>query len=240
MKKKTRKVRFDLITVLPEAIGGYFEQSVLGRAAKKGIIKFKAHDLRDFTSDRHGKVDDVPFGGGPGMVLTFLPIARAVRYVLGQSRTKKPKKIELPKKDNKSRVILFSTRGKKFDAKEAKRLSKYEQLVMIAGRYEGVDERVARELADEEISVGDYILTGGELAAAAVADAVARFIPGVLGKEESREEEKGSYPVYTRPEKISVWDKKKRENKEFLVPAVLLSGNHQKIADWRKEKKGQK
>ena len=183
-----------------------------------------AHNLRDFSADKkHRKVDDRPFGGGPGMVIQIQPIYKAVEFV------KKKVTSRLGSK-NKNRVILFSTRGKKFDAKMAKRLAKYDQLILICGRYEGVDERVAQYVADEEISIGDFVLSGGELAAAIVVDAVSRQIPGVLGKYESLEEIKGSYPVYTRPE-IFV---PKKGGKKWIVPKVLLSGHQKKIEEWRK------
>ena len=151
------------------------------------------------------------------MVLQIAPIYNAVEFAKRKSQSAKRK-----------RVILFSTRGKKFDAKMAKRLSKYDRLIMICGRYEGVDERVAKYIADEEISVGDFVLSGGELPAAIVTEAVSRFIPGVLGKYESLEEVKGSYPVYTRPEVFKMGKKK------LAVPKVLLGGDHKKIDAWRR------
>ena len=207
-------MRFDIVSIIPEAFGDYFNQSILKRAQDKKKIKIDIHNPRDFTTDKHRMVDDSPYGGGPGMVLKVGPVYRAV-----QSAKKKTRK--------KSRVILFSTRGKRFDEKIAKRLAKYDQLILICGRYEGVDERVAKHIANEEISVGDFVLSGGEVPAMLVVDAVARFIPGVLGKQESLETIKGSYPVYTRPEEFII-DKKKRK-----VPKVLLSGNHKKIDEWR-------
>lgn len=224
-KKEKKKIKFRIITLFQEAISPYFKESVLGRAGKKGLIETDFINLRNFSPDKkHKKVDDRAFGGGPGMVLKFEPIKKAVDFIL--------KKI---KKDKKKRVILFSTRGKIFDFKEAKRLSKYENLIFICGRYEGVDERVAEFVADEEISLGKYVLTGGELAAAVAADAISRFIPGVLGKEESLEENKGSYPVYTRPEEIAVKDRETGKIKKLKVPEILLSGDHKKIEEWRKD-----
>jgi len=206
-------IKFDIITIFPEAFS-YFDQSILKKARDKKLVKVAIHNLRDFADDKHKTVDDSPYGGGPGMVLKIEPIFKAIKSI-------KPK-------SKKRRIILFSTRGKKFTEKEAKRLAKYKQLILICGRYEGVDERVAKKVADEEISVGDFILSGGELPAMLVADAISRFIPGVLGKEESLESIKGSYPVYTRPEIFSP-DKKTK----WRVPKVLLSGDHKKIKKWR-------
>ena len=206
-------MRFDIITIFPNIFKSYFSESIIKRAQKKGLIKIKIHNLRDYTSDKHKTVDDKPYGGGPGMIFKLEPIYKAV------SNLKKSKV-----KSQKLKVILFSPKGKKFNQKMAKRFSKLDRLIMICGRYEGADERVAKYIVDEEISVGDYVLTGGEIPAMIVVDAVSRFIPGVLGKHESLEEIKGSYPVYTRPEKFGKWG----------VPKVLLSGNHKKIDEWRK------
>lgn len=194
----------------------YAKLALLGRAAKKKLIAVRGVNLRDFSNERHKKVDDAPFGGGPGMVMQLAPVYRAVRKL---------------KKGKKTRVILFSTRGKTFDQKTARRLGCYDHLIFIAGRYEGVDERVARHVADEELSLGDFVLAGGELPALVVIEAVARHIPGVLGKHESLEEKKGSYPVYTRPAAFSP-----AKRTQWKVPPVLMSGDHAKIAKWRKEK----
>ena len=212
---------FDIITIFPSILDSYFKESLFGKAQEKGLFKIQAHNLRDFTNDKHRKVDDSPYGGGPGMVLKAEPIAKAVEEI-----RRKNEKIE-KQKNKKTRVILFSLRGKKFDQKEAHRLSKYDQLIFICGRYEGVDERVAKFVADEELSVGDYILSGGELPAAIVIEAVSRLMPGFLGKTESLEELKGSYPVYTKPETARIGRRNRR------VPKVLLSGNHKKIEEWR-------
>lgn len=219
-------MRFDIITIFPEVFS-YFNESIIKRAREKKLIKINIHNLRDFARDKHKTVDDSPFGGGPGMVLKIEPLYRAVQSIkitlqrgLGQRNQR-----------YKKRIILFSTRGKKFTEKEAKRLAKYKQLILICGRYEGVDERVAKKIADEEISIGDFILSGGELPAMMVTDAVSRFIPGVLGKKESLESIKGSYPVYTRPEVFQANKKTK-----WQVPKVLLSGDHKKIEKWRKER----
>lgn len=209
---------FNIITIFPNIFDSYFNESILKRAQKKKLIKIAVHNLRDFTEDKHKKVDDSPYGGGPGMVIKIEPIYRAVEAVKRKAKSAKLK-----------RVILFSTRGKKLDSKVAQRLSKYDQLILICGRYEGVDERVAEHIADEEISIGDYVLAGGELPAMILVETVSRQIPGVLGKYESLEEVKGSYPVYTKPEAFKGWK----------APKVLLGGNHKKIEEWRK-KWGQK
>jgi tRNA (guanine37-N1)-methyltransferase len=215
-------MRFHLISIFPDIFDSYLRESLFKRAIKEKIVQVAQYDLRDFTDDRHRKVDDRPFGGGPGMVLKVQPIYRAVACV--------KKKEEQKKKKRKMRVILFSTRGKKLDAKTAKRLSRYDDLVLICGRYEGVDERVANYVADEEISVGDYILSGGELPALVLMESVSRFLPGFLGKEGSLEEANGSFPTYTRPD---VFVPKKGER--WPVPNILLSGDHKKIAAWRKK-----
>jgi tRNA (guanine37-N1)-methyltransferase len=212
-------MKFDIITIFPKMLDSYFSESILKRAQIKKLISIKAHNLRDFTLDKHRKVDDTPYGGGPGMVLKADVVDRAVNKIMRQSANKK-KKI-------RSRTILFSLRGKKFDSAVAKRLSKYDQLILICGRYEGVDERVAKYIADEEISIGDFVLSGGELAAGILVDSVSRFIPGVLGKYGSLEEIKGSYQVYTKPEIVKISGKKRK------VPNVLLSGDHKKIEEWR-------
>lgn len=219
--RKTR-VTFDILTVLPDAFEPYISLSVLGRAREKGIIKINLVNLREFAADKRGTVDDAPYGGGPGMVLKAEPIYRAV------------KKIELRIKNKELRVrkILFSTRGKKFNQAAARRLAGYDRLILVCGRYEGVDERVAKHIADEEISIGDFVLAGGELPALIVLESVARQVPGVLGKYESLEEEKGSYPVYTRPEVFTIDGRRRR------VPKALVSGNHREIEAWRLKKSG--
>lgn len=209
--KKT--LRIDLITIFPEMVEPYLSGSILGRGQKAKLLDLRAHNLRKWTHDRHNTVDDKPFGGGPGMVMKVEPFDKALKSL---------------KLGKKSRVILTSARGKTFTQADAKRLSKYDRLVFLCGRYEGVDERVAEHLADEEFSIGPYVLTGGELAALVMTDAVARHIPGVLGKGESLEEVHGSFPQYTRPEVYKKWK----------VPAVLLSGDHKKIEEWRRHHSG--
>ena len=244
---------FHIITLFPEAIEKYLHSSILGRAEKNKLIKFNLVDLRPFGLGKHkkarptgrswsfGRVDDRPFGGGPGMVLKIEPIAKAIISILNpKHKTLNPKyrfhrvsstksgQIQSTKsKKTKTRIILFSTRGKKFTQKEAKRLSKYSDLIFICGRYEGGDERVAEHIADEEISIGDFVLSGGELPALIVTEAVSRHLPGVLGKTESLEEKNGSFPTYTRPPKFKNWK----------VPDVLISGHHSKIKEWRKQLK---
>lgn len=220
----TRKNKLEVVilTAFPKIFDSYLNESLFKRAIAKKILKFKIVNLRDFATGKHKKIDDRPFGGGPGMVLMFEPIYKALRKISNfQFQISKKRK-------SKDRIILFSTRGKKLDAVMAKRLSKYERLILISGRYEGVDERVAEALADEEVSIGDFVLSGGELPALVLSESVARFLPGFLGKLESLEELKGSYPVYTRPEELRLGKKK------LKVPQVLLSGDHKKIEEWRK------
>ena len=209
-------IKFNIITIFPDIFQSYFNESIIKRAQEKKLVNIKIHNLRDFTDDKRNTVDDHPYGGGPGMVMMVEPIFKAVKKFSRVAGSRFAGK--------KTKVILFSPKGKKFDQKMAKKFSKLDNLIMICGRYEGVDERVAKYIADEEVSVGDYVLTGGEIPAMIIVDAVSRLIPGVLGKHESLEEIKGSYPVYTRPEKFNKWS----------VPATLLSGDHKKIDEWRK------
>ncbi len=221
---------FDIITIFPDGFESYFNESIIKRAQNKGLIKIKVHNLRDHTDNKHKSVDHSPYGGGPGMVLKIEPIYKAVCSILrsAKSQTSNPKQISKSKfSKSKTKIILFSPRGKKFDQKTAKRFSRLDRLIMICGRYEGIDQRVAKHIADEEISIGDYVLTGGEIPAMAVVDSVTRLIPGALGKEESLEEIKGSYPAYTRPENFQGWK----------VPRVLISGDHKKIKEWRNKHK---
>jgi len=218
---------FDIITIFPRIFDSYLNESILKRALRNKLIKISVINLRDFSRLKHRKVDDRPYGGGPGMVLMAEPIYRAV----GES-LKKARRAKIPR--NKTRIILFSTRGKKLDGKKAKQLSRYKKIILICGRYEGIDERVAKYVADEEISIGDYVLSGGELPAMALVESVSRFIPGVLGKQESLEEIKGSYPVYTRPEQVGLDGKIRR------VPKVLVAGDHKKIEEWREKQGGKK
>ncbi len=219
-------MRFDIITIFPEIFDFYLNHSILKKAKEKGLIKIKVHNLRDFTTDKHKTVDDKPFGGGRGMVLKLEPIYKAVEAI------KKTKRLS-PKK---RKIILFTPRGKRFNQKMATEFAKLNQLILICGRYEGVDERVAKYLCDEKISIGDYVLMDGELPALVVIESVARLVPGVIGKSELLKErftEKGGfleYPQYTRPEVFSP-----QPGVKWRVPKVLLSGNHKKIEEWRKK-----
>ena len=216
---------FDIITIFPGIFNGFLKESLIARAQKKGLIKIRIHNLRKWAKDRHKTVDDRPFGGGLGMVLKVEPIFKAVKSIY-RSRTPIDKK----------KVILFTPRGKKFNQKTAYRLSKLNQIIMICGRYEGVDERVARHIADMELSIGDYDLMGGDLPSQVLMETVTRLIPGAIGKpallKERITKEKGfiEYPQYTRPEVFSP-----KKGVCWKVPKVLLSGHHQKIAEWRKK-----
>ncbi len=216
-------MKFDILTIFPKIFDSYFNESLFARAKKNRILSINIHNLRDYTTDKHHKVDDIPYGGGPGMVLKVEPIYKAVKKL--NVKSKNPSFAKATKGKEKSRVILFSTRGKKLDSKIAKRLSKYDRLILICGRYEGVDERVAENIADEEISIGDYVLSGGEIPAMVLVEAVSRFIPKFLGKYESLEDVKGYYKAFTRPEVFNKWK----------VPRVLLSGNHKEIEEWREK-----
>jgi len=211
-------LKFDIITIFPNIFDSYLNESLISRAQKKKLIKVNIHNLRKWAKDKHRTVDDRPFGGGLGMVMKVEPIYKAV--------TALKSKIQIPN----SKVVLFTPRGKKFTQKMAYQFSKLNQIIMICGRYEGVDERVAQKIADIELSIGDYVLMGGEIPAMAVLETTTRLIPGALGKEELLEEritkEKGflEQAQYTRPEVFNNWK----------VPKVLLSGNHKKIEEWRK------
>jgi len=212
-------IKFDIITIFPEIFKSYLGESLIARAQKKKLIKIKLHDLRKWTKDRHKTIDDRPYGGGLGMVLKVEPIYKAV------SALKKPKT---------AKVILFTPRGKKFNQQIAYKLSKLDQIIFICGRYEGVDERVAKKIADMELSIGDFDLMGGELAAMVAIETISRLIPGVLGKPallKERISKTGGfleYAQYTRPEVFKV------AGKNWRVPKVLLSGDHKKIDEWKK------
>lgn len=218
MKKKQRQ--FDILTIFPEVIEPYAKASILGRAQKSGLLTINAHNLRDWAEDKHKTVDDTPYGGGAGMVMKVEPFDKALK--------------KIKKRLKKTRVILTSASGKRFDHDDAVRLAKYDQVIFLCGRYEGVDARVEEHLADESLSIGDYVLTGGELPALVMLDSIARQVPGVIAKESLEEEshaEEGvlEYPQYTKPEKYKKWS----------VPEVLLSGDHKKIAEWRKKNQKQ-
>ncbi len=212
-------MRIDIISIFPNVFTAYFGESILKIAQKKNKLKIRLHNLRDYALDKHKKVDDRPFGGGPGMVFAAEPIFRAVEAIIRRAS-----------KRRKAKIILLSPQGKTLNQRTVQRMSEYKHLILICGHYEGIDERVLRYLADEEISIGDYILTGGELAAMVVVDAVARILPGVLGDEDSAGDESYSgnlleCPHYTRPANF----------RGMRVPEVLLSGNHQKIGEWRRK-----
>lgn len=215
-------IRFDIITIFPGIFDSYLKESLISRAQKKKFIKVNVHNIRRWTNDKHKTVDDRPFGGGLGMVLKVEPIYKAVKELKAKSEKRKTK------------VILFTPRGDKFTQKIAYQLAKQDQIIFISGRYEGVDERVAKNIADMELSIGDYDLMGGELPAIVVIETVARLVPGVIGKEtllKERITKSGGfieYAQYTRPE---VFSPKKGVN--WRVPKVLLSGNHKKIEEWK-------
>ena len=214
---------FHIFTIFPEVFKEYFNTSIIVRAQKKKLIKIKVYDIRKFAKDKHRTTDDRPFGGGAGMVLKIEPIIKAVSSILNS-------KFEI----RNSKFIILSPAGKKFDQKMAKSYAnKYENIILLCGHYEGIDERIKKIVSDfgfriSDLSIGPYILTGGELPAAVVVDTISRHIPGVLGKEESLEEIKGSYPVYTRPEIFEY------KGKKYRAPRILLSGDHKKIEAWRK------
>ena len=211
-------MHFHLLTIFPDFFQGPFQHGVVAKAAQAGLIEIHIHDLRNWTHDRHRTVDDRPFGGGEGMLLKPAPIFEAVESIW-------------PERSAGQRLVLLSAQGKRFDQEAARRFSHYKELFLICGRYEGVDERVAEHLADEELSIGDFVLSGGELGAALVVDCVARLLPGVLGNEDSSLQESFSdanlldCPQYTRPADFRGWK----------VPEVLLSGNHEEIRRWRRQ-----
>jgi tRNA (guanine37-N1)-methyltransferase len=230
-------MKIDILTIFPEMFGPILNESILKRAQEKGIVKVSIHNLRDFSSDLHRKVDDRPFGGGPGMVLRPEPIFRAVETILENPRPsplaprplKKKRNTEYGIQNTNTRIILLSPQGMRLDQNLAKKISQFKHLILICGRYEGVDERVRKFLVDLEISIGDYVLTGGELPAMVLIDSIVRLIPGVLGNKDSYKQETFSrnlleYPQYTRP---SLY-------RGMKVPEILLSGKHKQIQQWRK------
>jgi tRNA (guanine37-N1)-methyltransferase len=209
-------MRFDVLTLFPNMFYSPLRESILGRAIEKGFIEIRMINIRDFALDKHQVVDDTPYGGGQGMVMKVEPIARAIECIKSQ--------------DASARTIYLTPQGKPFNQDKARQLSSHSHLILLCGRYEGVDERVRELFVDEEISVGDYVLTGGELAAMVLIDAVSRLIPGVLGSDRSAEEDSFfdsllEYPQYTRPFNF----------KGSSVPEVLLSGNHSAISLWRRK-----
>jgi len=239
-------MRFDILTIFPEVFKDYFNTSIIRRAQKQKIIEIYIHNLRDWAIDSRKNVDDVPFGGGTGMIFKVEPIFQAIKTL-----KKKQKKIE-----KKCRIILFSAKGRKLDQQKAKQLTQYQRLILICPRYEGVDERVARYIADEEISIGDYVLSGGELPAMVLIDCMTRLLPGVIKKEALLEESFilnfksqiprlrrgfggqansklfGEYPQYTRP---AIFYPNKKEKVAWRVPKILLSGDHKKIKEWQQK-----
>jgi tRNA (guanine37-N1)-methyltransferase len=209
-------VIFHIVTIFPEFFRGPFEHGVLGKAIEAGVVELRIHNLRDWTSDRHKTVDDRPFGGGEGMVLKAEPLFLALESIW-------------PQRTPEQKVILLSAQGRLFRQSVARELSQLDEVLLICGRYEGVDERVAEHLVDDELSIGDYVLSGGELAAAVIVDSVARLLPGVLGNEASSIQESFSEgildcPHWTRPAEFRGWK----------VPEVLLNGNHEEIRKWRR------
>lgn len=212
-------VKFHILTLFPDMVLQGLRTSILGRAAERGDIAIEAVNIRDYTTDKHGKVDDYTYGGGAGMLMQAQPVYDAYRSVIEQIGEEK-----------KTRVIYVTPQGKPFHQETAKELAKEEELIFLCGHYEGIDERVLQEIVTDEISLGDYVLTGGELAAMVMVDAIARLVPGVLHNDESAQTESFGdglleYPQYSRPE---IWHEKK-------VPEVLLSGDHAKVDAWRLE-----
>jgi tRNA (guanine37-N1)-methyltransferase len=217
-------MRIDVLTLFPEMFSGYLGQSLLKRAIDAGIVEVQLHNIRDWALGRHKQVDDRPFGGGPGMVLRPEPVVDCVEGVQRQG-------------DGAGHLILLSPQGRRFDQRIAVELAQNERLVLLCGRYEGIDQRAIDLLKPDELSIGDYILGGGEVAAMVVIDAVVRLVPGVLGDEESNKQDSFSgepplleFPHYTRP----------REYRGLKVPDVLMTGNHPDIARWREEQKLQR
>jgi tRNA (guanine37-N1)-methyltransferase len=212
-------MRIDVITIFPGLFEAFRSTSLLGAAVESGIVGLAVHDLREFTKDRHRTVDDTPYGGGPGMVMRPEPLVEAIEALAG------------PKGESRSaRVLLLSPQGRRFEQQRAQELAHTQHLVLVCGRYEGVDQRVVEIAVDEEVSIGDYVLAGGELPALVLIEAVTRLLPGVMGNPESAESESFQTgilegPQYTRPP----------EYRGFEVPAVLRSGDHQAIARWRAE-----
>ena len=210
-----RTLRFDIVSIFPGMFESPFDDGIIQRAREEGLLDLRVHDLRDYSLNKHRKVDDTPFGGGVGMVMNVEPIARVVAAI----------KKEVPE----TRTILLSPGGRPFDQEKAWELSRLPSLTLICGRYEGIDERVRLHFVDEEISIGDYILTGGEIPAMVLVEAISRLVPGGLGDPESIVEESFAgdlleYPQYTRP----------RDYQGFKVPEILVSGDHKKIRDWQK------
>ncbi len=214
-------MRIDILTLFPPMFEGPLTESILSRARQRGLLNVKIHDIRAYTGDKHRQADDKPYGGGPGMVMKAEPIFAALENIIREQEAISP---------TQPRVILMCPSGEKLTQQKIKKLSRSEHLIILCGHYEGVDERVRENLVTDEVSIGDYVLTGGELPAMVLVDAVARLVPGVVGDEESLISESFyegllDFPHYTRPEKF------KGEN----VPQVLLSGNHSEVERWRRK-----
>ncbi len=215
-------MRFHIITIFPNVFSGFLEESLLKKAIDKGLVEVHLHNLRDFTTDKHKTVDDRPFGGGPGMVLMIEPVDKAIQAIKSKEK-------------GRGKVIMLSPRGERFNQEKTKELTGYDWLILLAGRYEGFDERIREHLVDEVVSIGDYVLNGGEVPAMVIIEAVSRLLPGFMSTPESLEhesfneyDEKGQpvldYPQYTRPANYKGWK----------VPEVLLSGDHKRIETWRR------
>jgi len=216
-------MQFEVFTLLPEIFPPYLESSILQRARQRGLVTVNIHNIRDYTHDKHHTTDDTPYGGGGGMIMKVEPVFEAVETVLGLDALHPHPRPACP-------VILLDPQGRVFSQSIADELSRYEKIALICGRYEGVDERIRQHLATDEISVGDYVLTGGELPALILIDAVSRLIPGVLGDPDGAADDSHAtglleYPHYTRPPEFRGWE----------APETLLSGDHAKIARWRRE-----
>jgi tRNA (guanine37-N1)-methyltransferase len=232
-------MRFDILTIFPEMFSGPLTESIIKRAIQAGLISVDLHDIRSYAADKHRTTDDAPYGGGAGMVMKVEPLAAALRSVVRgpaaapAGDAEQPIGPEQQSTEHRPRtlILLMSPAGERFTQGVAEELAGYERLVLVCGRYEGVDERVREALIDRELSIGDYVLTGGELAAMVVLDAVARLVPGVLDAESIAEETHGDglleYPHYTRP---ALWE-------DRAVPAVLLSGHHGEVAKWRRRER---
>lgn len=210
-------MRFDVFTILPDMMQGYLQASIMGKAQEAGHVSIAVHDIRHYATDRHHTTDDEPYGGGGGMIMKPEPVFAAVEDVLGQDLGSTP-------------VVLLTPQGRVFDQSIARKFAGQSRLALICGRYEGFDERIRNHLATDEISIGDYVLTGGELPALVVIDAVTRLLPGVLGDEEATIKDSHwdgllEHPHYTRPAVFRGWE----------VPAILRSGDHGRIADWRRQ-----
>lgn len=232
-------MHFDIITIFPEIFSSYFDESIIKKGLEKNLFSIQSHDLRDWTEDKHKTVDDTPYGGGAGMVMKIEPLHKALQ-ALGRGKQESViRRAPIPNsripKFSSSRTVLLSAKGKRWTQAKAREYAQLDRVVFICGRYEGVDERI-KNFIDDEISIGDYVMTGGELGAMVMIDSIARLLPGVLGNAESAVNEshtiKGvlEHPQYTKPEVYETGGKK------YRVPKVLLSGNHAEIAEWRRKK----